>query len=201
MNGPAVRLVPGDQRVMPDAAAIRLLASARGALQPVLGDHAHRQRLLGDFINWDRVLLAYEGPQPVGFATCKYAGRGPFAPPPAAFRQTFGPVSGLLRRAAYRFAEWREGRHRFFLYSLKVIPQARGRGIASALLRATEQLALRNGFDAVELEVFAGNAPARQLYARQGYRIVRRIDLRWAARFVSGGPVLYRMRSPRLFPA
>lgn len=55
------------------------------------------------------------------------------------------------------------------LYSLVVAPQARGRGVAQALVDAAESLARQRGGVGVRLEVRTDNLPARALYARLGY--------------------------------
>lgn len=61
------------------------------------------------------------------------------------------------------------------IYSLAVHPQARGRGLAQALVGAAEREARRRGCTVMGLEVGTGNAPARSLYARLGYREQRRL--------------------------
>jgi ribosomal protein S18 acetylase RimI-like enzyme len=45
----------------------------------------------------------------------------------------------------------------------------RGRGLGTALLRATMQAARDKGLERVELEVFASNLPAIELYRKQGF--------------------------------
>lgn len=56
------------------------------------------------------------------------------------------------------------------LYSIAVAPQARGGGIGAALLAAAERGARRRGARRLRLEVRAGNAAARHLYERDGFR-------------------------------
>ena len=51
-----------------------------------------------------------------------------------------------------------------------VAPGARRRGIGAALLAAAEQAASAEGAVHIFLEVAESNAPARALYAAQGYR-------------------------------
>ncbi len=56
------------------------------------------------------------------------------------------------------------------LQDVFVPEQLRRRGIASAVTRAAEREAAARGFDRLSLTVGIGNAPARKLYERLGYR-------------------------------
>jgi len=56
------------------------------------------------------------------------------------------------------------------LYSIATHHAARGQGVGSALLDATEQLARRRRCRALRLEVRADNPAAARLYERLGYR-------------------------------
>ena len=53
--------------------------------------------------------------------------------------------------------------------TVAVLPGAQGRGVGRALLRALLAEAVRRGAGAVLLEVRVGNAPARALYASEGF--------------------------------
>lgn len=53
--------------------------------------------------------------------------------------------------------------------NLFVVPEARDRGVGSALLRAAEAVLADRGVDAVALEVLADNEGARRFYRRAGY--------------------------------
>lgn len=55
------------------------------------------------------------------------------------------------------------------VYRVAVLPEARGRGIGTALLRALEVKAGCMGCDRFYLEVRASNAAARRLYEAGGY--------------------------------
>ena len=52
---------------------------------------------------------------------------------------------------------------------LAVAARAEGRGAGSALLRAADEWSRRRGFGWVTLNVFHGNAHAREVYAHAGY--------------------------------
>lgn len=56
------------------------------------------------------------------------------------------------------------------LYSIAVLPEARGQGIAEALLAAAEDEARRRGELFMRLEARAGNTAAIALYRKKGYR-------------------------------
>lgn len=62
------------------------------------------------------------------------------------------------------------------LYSLASRPEARGKGVASALLAAAEQAARQRGCRELRLEVRIDNAAAIRLYERLGYRRLARLD-------------------------
>ena len=52
---------------------------------------------------------------------------------------------------------------------LGLIPSARGRGLANAIIRFAEHVASTAGFPALSVSVDARNAPAMKLYARHGF--------------------------------
>ncbi len=64
-----------------------------------------------------------------------------------------------------------------WLEELYVVPEARGRGIGTALLRAALRIATDAGAVAVDLEVAVGHERAADLYAREGFRPLPRA--RW----------------------
>ena len=56
------------------------------------------------------------------------------------------------------------------LYSIAVAPHMGGRGVASILLRAAEDCALRRRCGSIQLEVHETNAAAISRYRKSGYR-------------------------------
>jgi len=60
-------------------------------------------------------------------------------------------------------------RSRGIVENLYVIPERRGEGVGTALLRAAESALADGGADVVALEVLAGNERAREFYAARGY--------------------------------
>lgn len=57
-----------------------------------------------------------------------------------------------------------------YVAELAVLEAFRRRGLGRALLRAAEAAALRQGAATIRIEVLAANAPARDLYAAEGFR-------------------------------
>jgi L-amino acid N-acyltransferase YncA len=51
-----------------------------------------------------------------------------------------------------------------------LLPEMRGRGLGSRLLRKAIALCRRRGIEKIELQVYAGNRPARALYRKFGFR-------------------------------
>jgi len=72
------------------------------------------------------------------------------------------------------------------LYSIAARPEARGRGVASALLETCERASRRRGMRAIRLEVREDNAAAISLYTRRGYVAFGRHD----AYYEDGAPAL-----------
>jgi len=60
----------------------------------------------------------------------------------------------------------------WYLDTLAVAPQQRGRGIGAALLQALPEVALANGKNRIGLNVDEANSGARRLYRRLGYQTV-----------------------------
>ena len=94
--------------LLTDPGLSRLVTEGRGSLAFIIGNAACRQRLLGASIHWDRILLAFEDGQAVGYAALKYQMRGPFALRAEPFIREVGWLSGTLRVAAVCVREGRE---------------------------------------------------------------------------------------------
>ncbi|WP_028694867.1 GNAT family N-acetyltransferase [Pseudomonas cremoricolorata] len=156
----------------------RLITQGRGSLAVLLGDGACRYRLLGKDLHWDRVLIAFDGERALGFASFRYARRGPFALNWPPFRREFGVLGGSWRFAGFCLSEWREWHYPFLLYGLRVVKAARNHGVGSALVQACCAEALKHGVGAIDLEVPLGNTRAQQLYRKHGFVPRRR---RWLA--------------------
>jgi ribosomal protein S18 acetylase RimI-like enzyme len=79
------------------------------------------------------------------------------------------------RAEGYALLLFRRGSTVARLYSVAVTPEARGAGVASALMQAAEVCAIDSGCDRLRLEVRARNAPAIRLYERNGFALLKRL--------------------------
>lgn len=66
-------------------------------------------------------------------------------------------------------------KHRAEIGPLYVVPEARGKGVAGALLQAAMDSALARGIWQIELSVFVENASAIALYERHGFSITGKV--------------------------
>lgn len=76
------------------------------------------------------------------------------------------------RALGYLLLLFRKGAKAARLYSLATAPDSRGQGIASSLVRAGVQCAIKRGSDRLRLEVRASNLAAIRLYDCLGFRVV-----------------------------
>ncbi|WP_018752964.1 GNAT family N-acetyltransferase [Paenibacillus sanguinis] len=71
----------------------------------------------------------------------------------------------------------REGREdEFHIGTLATLPESRGLGIGTKLLRHAEGIAREQGYKKMSLTVKQKNEPARRLYERMGYEVTDRLD-------------------------
>lgn len=98
-------------------------------------------------------------------------------------------ASGALHGAAVML--YRRGAQVARLYSITVAPQARGQGLARALMAACEADAAGRGFRAVRLEVRSSNSSAIRLYEAGGYRVIATLES-----YYPDGEAALRMEKP-----
>jgi GNAT superfamily N-acetyltransferase len=117
----------------------------------------HAERTLGQRAGRAQYLIAWKDGAPVGHSFVKWPGE-----------------LGSRQARAEGCAE---------IEDLFVVPDQRGFGIGTALLDASEQCALREGYDTIGLAVALENDGARRLYARTGYRDAGHgvFTLRWTS--------------------
>ena len=77
----------------------------------------------------------------------------------------------LAGASGYLALSLRRGASVARIYSLAVRPEARGQGIAAALIDAARQFAAAAGCRRLRLEVRASNDTAKRLYEREGFRL------------------------------
>jgi ribosomal protein S18 acetylase RimI-like enzyme len=80
----------------------------------------------------------------------------------------------VAEEGAYLALSLRQGSGVARIYSLASRPEARGKGLASALIDAARQHARAAGCRALRLEVRESNTAARRLYEREGFRLHKR---------------------------
>ncbi len=113
--------------------------------------------------------------------------------------RTLGPANALLMLANMVRAVFAGGAglppSTAYIHSVVVDQRARGRGIGQALLAELERHAAERGARAIQLRVIVGNAPARRLYLRQGYRVVGRTP-RWLAPLTFPTETMHKVIAP-----
>ncbi|CAN7553881.1 N-acetyltransferase family protein [Mesorhizobium sp. LjRoot246] len=63
-------------------------------------------------------------------------------------------------------------RPRIYVHHISVVPDARRRGIATALMRHVEQQALSEGINEIALDTWVDNLDARQFFISQGFAVL-----------------------------
>lgn len=115
------------------------------------------QRDEGSF-SWRNALVADEGSGAVGCLVGYVVAEDP-PPPPRDMPAMFVPLDALERAAS---GTW-------YINVLAVLPDARGRGIGSALIDAARDATAEAGVSGLSLIVSDANEGARRLYARHGF--------------------------------
>lgn len=85
----------------------------------------------------------------------------------------YGPFGGRWRAFTLRLLGNETDSTRFLLDGLCVVPEARGRGVGTALLEAMAQEGRARGYPALRLDVVDTNDRARALYERRGFVLDR----------------------------
>ncbi|MGN7468516.1 N-acetyltransferase family protein [Brevibacillus sp. SAFN-007a] len=114
-------------------------------------------------LSYENAVIAMEGDVPVGLAVFYHGSQT------EALDRPF--VEYVKKRTGVAPALVKEARDdEFYLDSIAVRSDKRGKGIGKKLLAAFEQEAIRRGHDRVALLVDEDNPRARQLYEAWGYR-------------------------------
>ncbi len=87
-------------------------------------------------------------------------------------RAIYGTMSALWRAAAISLLERDTENKRFLMDGIFVTPQARGKGVGTALLDGIIAEGKKRGYDSVRLDVIDTNPRARALYERHGFKPV-----------------------------
>ena len=86
-------------------------------------------------------------------------------------------IGALWRMAALRLLSREVDNARFLVDGLCVHPDARGQGVGTALLDAIAEEARARGYKAVRLDVVDTNPRARALYEREGFTVLRTVEM------------------------
>ena len=155
-------------------AAARLYWEAFGGkLGRVMGPEPRALAYLDRVMRSDHVITAMAGDQLVGLAG--------FKTPSGAFasgnwrdmRMVYGRMGALWRLALLGALQSEVDNDRFLIDGLCVAREVRSLGIGTALLDAACDQARARGYSAIRLDVVDTNWRARQLYERNGFRVVR----------------------------
>lgn len=83
-------------------------------------------------------------------------------------RKRFDQVRGILESRV---------ENSWYINSLIIMPTAQGQGVARLLLECMSEVAIEKGFDNMSLHVWADNAAALKLYKKEGFEVVRAIEV------------------------
>lgn len=92
---------------------------------------------------------------------------------------------GLIGQAFVHFKhasppQTRKLHRKGYIHSIRVRPAYRRAGVGSKLMQTIENDLIARGFDSVSLNVSHTNFPARRLYSRRGYQIVKSDPGKWS---------------------
>lgn len=163
------------------AAVARLFWEAFGdKLRLPLGDAARATAYVARALDPDHAMTAAGGEEGalLGAAGIKTASGGLLRGRTADLRAVYGPLGALWRGAALALYDRPVEPGVLLMDGLFVAPEARGRGVGTRLLHAVAARARAEGYGEVRLDVVDGNR-ARDLYERQGFRAVGRIEAGW----------------------
>ena len=102
-------------------------------------------------------------------------------------RQHLGTFGALRAVSVLVFADHKPEADELYLAEIAVAAAARGRGIGSRLLAEVEAIAREEGKARIQLEVIDTNPRAQELYARQGYVVVKTDRFGYLRRFIGFG--------------
>jgi ribosomal protein S18 acetylase RimI-like enzyme len=88
---------------------------------------------------------------------------------PTALRAFYGPWGGLWRKHLLGLLSSEVDNDNFLIDGVCVAPNARGKGIGTALLHGLYDQAQARGYPALRLDVVATNTRAQSLYRREGF--------------------------------
>lgn len=178
----------------PEAAALYWQAFG-GKLGRVLGPDRLALAYVERVMRGDQCLIATEAGRLVGLVGFK-ADTGSFAGGTAVdMRRIYGPFGGAWRSGVMQLMGGDPDTGKFLIDGLCVRPEARGRGVGSALIDAICTEGRSRGHAAIGLDVVDTNPRARALYERHGFVAASSTGI-GPLRLVFGYRCAYRMLRP-----
>jgi ribosomal protein S18 acetylase RimI-like enzyme len=173
-----ILVIPLPEAFRADAAALYLTAFG-GKIGPVLGCGTRARAFLADSINPAQALAAVsrDGRSLLGVAGMRDASGAFMGGGLAELSRHYGMLGGLARGLALSVLERDAAPGILQMDGICVAEDARGQGVGSALLRAMAAEARSRGAAELRLEVVDTNPRAAALYARNGFREVKRTDV------------------------
>ena len=157
-----------------EQAALALWHGFSDKIGKILSPKASGLRLLADWINPDRGILALDGQGDViGIAGYDLGDGGIITGGISAMFRHFGIFGGMKRAICFEFISRTVEPDAMYIDSIVVFEHARGHGVATALIAKLSALAKDHGKTFLALDVIDENASARALYERLGFRVVR----------------------------
>lgn len=78
----------------------------------------------------------------------------------------------------------------FYINTVAVMPEARGKGLARMLVETAIEVAAQKGFDEISLHAWIDNAAAQRLYAGLGFAEIARIDVPQTRHLAHAAPIV-----------
>lgn len=144
-------------------------AASRISMQAILGDENMRKQILGEAVKPDRVCAIFDGERVLGVLGFTVNGEDFTHIRLRLFLRHFGPVSGLVRYAAYKVVKRLYFGPALYIAAFWVDPKERGGGFGQKLL--AELLAISaNRNMPIWTDVKIGNEKAYRFYEKNGFK-------------------------------
>lgn len=144
-----------------------------GKLNKIMGPEERGVAFFERVLNPDYALVARDKDgQMLGLAGFKTSSGGLTEGSITDLAQVYGWLGGTWRGLILSVLERKTQPGVFQMDGIFVAAEARGQGVGTKLLSAIKAEALRTGMTEVQLDVIDTNPRARELYAREGFRVV-----------------------------
>ena len=163
-----------------DVAASILWRAFAGKLGTVLGRDGRGAVFLAETLDADMCLVAHgaEDGELLGILVMTRAGHAGPGGEVASLWRVYGP-SAAWRLPLLLWMDGDPSPDALYVDSISIAPEARGRGVGTALMARATAVARESGLAAVELEVIDANPRAMALYASLGYVKTKHESVPW----------------------